>query len=142
MPGKVNPVISEAALMVCARVIGNDVSLSLAGQAGNFQLNTMLPLIAHCLLESASLLTRICYLLAEKAIRSFVVNADELRARVECNPILATVLTRRLGYDRSAEIVKRAMEEGRSIRNVAAEMTDLSQDELQELLDPERILQE
>jgi fumarate hydratase, class II len=139
MPGKVNPVIPEASLMVCARVIGNDTSIALAGQSGNFQLNAMLPLIGFCLLESTFLLTRSCRLLADLAIAPFGVNDQDLRARVERNPILATALNAAVGYERSSEIVKRALAENRTIQDVAAELTDLNREELSRLLDPQRM---
>jgi fumarate hydratase, class II len=139
MPGKVNPVIPEAVLMVCARVIGNDASITLAGQSGNFQLNVMLPLIAYCLLESIGLLARVCHLLADTAIRPFEVNQEAIRARAERNPMLATALNPLIGYEQSARIVQRAIEENRPIKDVAAEMTDLKPEELDRLLDLERM---
>lgn len=139
MPGKVNPVIPEAVLMVCARVIGNDASITLAGQSGNFQLNVMLPLIAFCLLESIGLLARVCHLLANSAIGPFEVNHEALRARAERNPMLATALNPLIGYEQSARIVLRAIEERRPIREVAAGMTDLKPEELDRLLDIERL---
>ncbi len=139
MPGKVNPVIPEAVLMVCARVIGNDASITLAGQSGNFQLNVMLPLIGFCLLESIGLLARACHPLASKAIEPFEVNHEALRARAERNPMLATALNPLIGYEQSARIVQRAIEEHRSIKDVAAEMTDLKPEDLDRLLDLERL---
>ena len=136
MPGKVNPVIPEAATMVCARVIGNDTSVTIAGQSGSFQLNVMLPLIAHCILESVALLARAADRLAETSIPGFVVNEEALKAKSERNPILATVLNPILGYEQTARIVKRAIDEDRSIKEVAAEMTNLPREELDRLLDP------
>jgi fumarate hydratase class II len=138
MPGKVNPVIPEAVAMVCARVIGNDTTITIAGQSGNFQLNVMLPLVAVTLLESVGLLHRACELLAVRCIDGFTVNAERLRALAERHPMLATVLNPLIGYERSAEIVKRALRENRSLKEVALEMTDLSQEELDRLLDPLR----
>jgi len=139
MPGKVNPVIPEAVVMVCAQVIGNDVTVGLAGQSGNFQLNVMLPLIAYNLLQSIELLANVARLLADKAIEEFTVNRERLQAQLGRNPVLVTALNPRIGYERAAAIAKRAYREGRSIREVAAEMTDLSEDELAELLDPARL---
>lgn len=136
MPGKVNPVIPEAVAMVCAKVIGNDVSITVAGQSGNFQLNVMLPLIAHSLLESTEILTRACLLLADKAIGSFRVNTDSINRVLELNPILATALNSRIGYEKGAEIVKRAYREKRSVLAVAKEMTELDEETLKELLNP------
>ena len=136
MPGKVNPVIPEAVAMVCARVIGNDVTLTLAGQSGNFQLNVMLPLVAHALLESLRLLANAARLLADRAIAGFVVNTAQLAAALERNPILITALNPLIGYEQGAAIVKRAYAEGRPLREVAAQMTGLPAAQLSALLDP------
>jgi fumarate hydratase, class II len=136
MPGKVNPVVPEAAAMVCARVIGNDATITIAGQSGNFQLNVMLPVIGATLLESIALLTNVAGLLAERAIEGFEVNVDRLLALAERNPILATVLNSKIGYDAGAKLVKQAIAEDRSIKDVAREMTGLSKEELDRLLDP------
>jgi fumarate hydratase, class II len=136
MPGKVNPVIPEAVAMVAAQVMGNDATIMVAGQSGNFQLNVMLPVIAYNLLQSVELLGNAARLLAEKAIAGFTVNDERLAAALERNPILATALNRLIGYEQGAAIVKRAYAEGRPIHEVAAEMTQLSHDELKRLLDP------
>lgn len=141
MPGKVNPVIPEAAAMVAAKVIGNDTSITVAGQSGNFELNVMLPLIAHCVLESISLLANVSVLMADKAIASFVVNEAKLKASLAKNPILVTALNPVIGYLKAAEIAKIAYKEGRPIIDVAAEQTELSRDELERLLDPVRLTQ-
>jgi fumarate hydratase, class II len=138
MPGKVNPVIPEAAAMACARVIGNDCTVTIAGQSGNFQLNVMLPLVAMCLLESIQLLSGSATSLAQKAIQGMQVNEERLRRLAESNPILATVLNPLIGYDLAAEIVKQAARQGRTIIDVAQERTSLSRDELEKLLDPLR----
>jgi fumarate hydratase class II len=139
MPGKINPVIPEAVAMICAQVIGNDTTIALAGQSGNFQLNTMLPLIAYNLLQSLGLLARAAHILAEKAIAGFTVNETAIEAALARNPILVTVLTETLGYEHCAKIAKRAYAEGRPVREVAADMTGLSSAELDRLLDPERL---
>jgi fumarate hydratase class II len=136
MPGKINPVIPEAVAMASAKVIGNDVTITVAGQAGSFQLNTMLPLIAYCLLESIQLLANSAVSLADKAIAGFEVRREHIEAIVGRNPILATALTPAIGYDRTAEIVERAREQGRTILDVAIEMTDLPREEIERLLDP------
>jgi fumarate hydratase, class II len=136
MPGKVNPVIPEALCMVCAHVIGNDAAITLSGQAGNFQLNVMLPVIAYNLSQSLVLLANGSRLLADKAIAGFVVNQDRLNLALERNPILVTALNAVIGYEKGAEIAKRAYKEGRAIKDVAKEMTDLSEAELARLLDP------
>ncbi|HSN72264.1 MAG TPA: class II fumarate hydratase [Steroidobacteraceae bacterium] len=136
MPGKVNPVIPEAVAMAAARVIGNDVTIAVAGQSGAFQLNVMLPVIATTLLESLGLLARSARSLADQAIQGFTLNRARIEAALARNPILVTALNPVVGYDRAAQIAKRAYAEGRPIRDVAAEMTDLSADELDRLLDP------
>jgi fumarate hydratase class II len=139
MPGKVNPVIPEAVTMVCAQVMGNDVTITIAGQSGNFELNVMLPVIAHNLLESLKLLSNAARLLADKAIRGLTVNRERIAALVGRNPILVTALNPIIGYDRAAEIAKRAYAENRPVREVTGEMTDLSDEELDRLLDPRRL---
>lgn len=139
MPGKVNPVIPEAAAMVAAQVIGNDTAITIGGQSGNFELNVMLPLIARNLLESIALLTNVSTLLADKAIASFKVNEANLKAALSRNPILVTALNPVIGYLKAAEIAKQAYKEGRPIIDVAAEQTDLPRDELERMLDPVRL---
>lgn len=139
MPGKVNPVIPEAAAMVAAQVIGNDATITVAGQSGNFELNVMLPLIAKNLLESIELLSKVCVLLADNAIAGFTVKVDNLNDALARNPILVTALNPIIGYMKAAEIAKLAYKEGRPIVDVAAEHTDLSREELLELLSPEKL---
>ena len=136
MPGKVNPVIPEAAAMAAAQVIGNDLTITIAGQSGNFQLNTMLPVIAYNLLQSIHLLAASFRALATQAIAGFTVNEARLAEALDRNPILVTALNAAIGYDTGAAIAKRAYAEGRPIRDVAAQMTDLSPDDLARLLDP------
>ncbi len=136
MPGKVNPVIPEATAMVCAQVIGNDTTITVAGQSGNFQLNVMLPVIAYNILQSLTLLANAARLLADKAIANFTVNEAHLAAQVGRNPILVTALNPVIGYELGAKIAKRAYAEQRTVKEVAAEMTDLSSAELDRLLDP------
>lgn len=136
MPGKVNPVIPEAVCMVCAQVIGNDLTVTIGGQAGNFQLNVMLPVIAYNLCQSTEILATASRLLADKAIAGFTVNDDRLKAALDLNPILVTAMNAVIGYEKGAEIAKRAYKEGRPIKEVAREMTDLSDEELSRLLDP------
>ncbi|HEY5774978.1 MAG TPA: class II fumarate hydratase [Xanthomonadales bacterium] len=136
MPGKVNPVIAEAVCMVCAQVIGNDSAITIGGQAGNFQLNVMLPMIAHNLLQSIGLLANSSRLLADSAISGFAVNLDTIKDSLERNPILVTALNPVIGYELGAATAKRAYKEGRLIRDVARETTGLSDAELERLLDP------
>jgi len=140
MPGKVNPVIPEAVAMASAQVIGNDSAITVAGQAGNFQLNVMLPVIAYNLLQSINLLANSCTALADKCISDFVVNRANIEANLAKNPILVTALNREIGYCRAAEIAKRAYQEGRPILEVAVEMTDLPRQKLQALLDPKKLI--
>nr|WP_314488032.1 class II fumarate hydratase [uncultured Pseudomonas sp.] len=139
MPGKVNPVIPEATAMVAAQVIGNDATIAVAGQSGNFELNVMLPVIARNLLESIELLANTSRLLADKAIGSFTVNDAKLKEALSRNPILVTALNPIIGYLKAAEIAKTAYKQGRPIIEVALEHTDLSRDQLQTLLDPEKL---
>ncbi|UCC13914.1 MAG: class II fumarate hydratase [Gammaproteobacteria bacterium] len=136
MPGKVNPVIPESAAMVAAQVIGNDATITIAGQSGNFQLNVMLPVIAHNLIQSIEILAATARLLADKAISGFEVNEDRLQQALDRNPILVTALNPVIGYEKGAATAKKAYAEGRPIREVAKEMTDLSEEELVRLLDP------
>ncbi len=141
MPGKVNPVIPEAVTMVCAQVMGNDTTIAIGGQSGNFQLNVMLPVIAYNLLQSIELLANAATLLADKAIRGFTVDIDRIQASLERNPILVTALNPIIGYERGAEIAKRAYVEGRSVLEVAKEMTDLPEEKLRELLNPMNLVE-
>ncbi|MBI4460775.1 MAG: class II fumarate hydratase [Acidobacteria bacterium] len=139
MPGKVNPVIPEAVTMVCAQVIGNDVAITVGGQSGNFQLNVMLPVIAYDLLESIALLARAAAVLADKAIAGFKVNEAHLAELVDRNPILVTALNPVIGYEKGAQIAKKAYAENRRVKEVATEMTELKPDELDRLLDPRKM---
>ena len=141
MPGKVNPVIPEAVCMVAAQVMGNDAAVAVGGQSGVFQLNVMLPMIAHNLLQSVEILGNAAQLLADRAIATFKVREDSIAAPLQRNPILVTALNARIGYERAAAIAKQAYASGRPILDVAAEQTDLSRDELAQLLDPARLTQ-
>jgi fumarate hydratase class II len=141
MPGKVNPVIPEAVAMVAAQVIGNDTTITLAGQSGSFQLNVMLPVIAHNILQSIALLSQASTVLADKAIAGFTVNEAHLQQALAKNPILVTALNPLIGYAKAAEIAKAAYQQGRPVLDVAAEMTDISLAELNRLLDPASLTQ-
>jgi fumarate hydratase class II len=142
MPGKVNPVICEAAIMAAAQVLGNDLAITVGNQYSSFELNVMLPLIAHNLLQSITLLTNAAGLLADKAIAGMRVNVEHMAAAVERNPILATALNPVIGYDAATRIAKRAYAEGRPVKEVAAEQTGLSPAELERLLDPGAMVKE
>lgn len=137
MPAKINPVIPEAVLMASAKVIGNDAAMNIAGLGGNFQLNTMLPLAATLLLESIDLLTGCANSLGEKAITGITVNKEKLAQALRHNPILVTSLAPHIGYNLAAEIAKTAEKEQRPVVEVALEMTDMSKDRLEKLLDPQ-----
>ncbi|OEE66575.1 aspartate ammonia-lyase [Enterovibrio norvegicus FF-33] len=136
MPGKVNPVIPESSAMVAAQVMGNDVTIGIAGQSGNFELNVMLPLIADNLLDSIHLMANALNLLATKAIATFKVREDRVGAALEKNPILVTALNPVIGYLKAADIAKKAYNENRAIIAVALEETDLTREQLDALLDP------
>ncbi len=136
MPGKVNPVIPEALAMVCAQVIGNDATITIAGQSGNFQLNVMLPVVALNLLQSIGILANASRLLADKAIAGFKVRQDKIREALDKNPILVTALNAVIGYDKGAATAKQAYKQGRPILDVALETTGLPKAKLKELLDP------
>ncbi|KJV06256.1 class II fumarate hydratase [Methylocucumis oryzae] len=141
MPGKVNPVIPEATAMVAAQVIGNDTTITLAGQSGSFQLNVMLPVLAYNILQSIELLANVSVLLADKAIAGFQVQQASIDQALAKNPILVTALNPIIGYAKAAEIAKAAYKQKRPIIDVAAEMTELSHDELRKLLDPVQLTQ-
>jgi fumarate hydratase class II len=136
MPAKINPVICEMMMMVCCQVMGNDVTITVANGRGDFELNVMLPVIAHNLLESITILGNAVRLFAEKAVLGFTVNEARLSDALERNPILVTALAPRIGYEKAAEIAKKAYAEGRKIKEVAAEMTDIPSEEIDRLLDP------
>ena len=139
MPGKVNPVVPEAVAMACADVMGNDVSLSVGVQSGNFQLNVMLPVIAYNLLKSINLMSNSMLLLADKAIKTFKVNDQNITESLGKNPILVTALNREIGYEKAAQIAKKAYKENRAIIEVAHEETGLSVKQLKILLDPAKL---
>jgi len=139
MPGKVNPVMCEMLMMAAAQVAGNDTAITLANTHGNFELNVMLPVIGHNLLQSVTLLGNACRLFADKAVAGFTVNQDRIASPLDRNPILVTALNSVIGYDKAAEIAKKAYKEGRPVRDVAVEMTTLSKEELDRLLDPRKL---
>ncbi len=136
MPGKVNPVMPEAVSMIAAQVMGLDAAIAVAGQSGNFQLNVMLPLIATNLLTEIQLLARGSRALAQKCIAGLEPNLVRLEDALARNPILVTALNPVIGYERAAAIAKRAYAEGRPVFDVALEMSGLSAEQLQTLLDP------
>lgn len=135
MPGKVNPVISETMMQVTAQVIGNDTAITWGGANGNFELNVMMPLIAHNLLESIDLLASASTVMKEKMVDGIEANASRALWLLEQNVIIITALVPLIGYDTSAEVAKRAFAEGRGVREVALEMGVLPKDELDKALD-------
>ncbi len=135
MPGKVNPVIAESATMACAKVMGNDVTINIAGQSGNFELNVMMPVAAYCLLESIDLLAASCRNLSRQCVTGITATARG-PAMVEQGLAICTALAPRIGYDAAAAIAHQAAESGETIKQVAMRETDLSSDELDQILDP------
>jgi fumarate hydratase class II len=139
MPGKVNPVIPEAVCMVAAQVIGNDATITIAGQSGNFQLNVMLPVIAYNILQSIDILSTSTVRLAESAIAGFTVNQAKIESELNQNPILVTALNPVIGYEKGAEIAKAAYKLKKPIKEIAAQMSGLDPAELDRLLDPKML---
>jgi fumarate hydratase class II len=135
MPGKVNPVIPEAVLQVAAQVAGSDTTITLCGQGGNFELNTMMPLIAHHLLQSIGLLADAAVALADKCITGIAANREACAAFIERSLALVTGLVPRIGYDRAAAVAKEAYDSGRTIREVLTAEAILPEEEIDRLLD-------
>jgi len=136
MPGKVNPVIEESLTMVCAQVIGNDAAITIGGQSGNFELNVMLPVVAHNLLQSIEILANSARNFADRSVSGLQARSEVIQQMVGKNPILVTALNPLIGYDLAAKIAKKAYAENRAVMDVAREMTDLSDKELEKALDP------
>jgi fumarate hydratase class II len=135
MPGKVNPVISEMMMQVASQVIGNDTAITWGGANGNFELNVMMPLIAHNLLESIDLLASGSVVMRDKMVDGITADPERARWLLEQNVIIITALVPIIGYDRSAEVAKKAFTEGRGVREVALELGVLPEDELNAALD-------
>jgi fumarate hydratase class II len=134
MPGKVNPVINEALMMVCARVMGNHLVITIGNQHGNFELNVMMPVMAHAMLESLTILSNAVTVFRTRVIEGLEANRERCRELLERNPSIATALNPVIGYDRAAEVAKRAAREGKSVRQVVLEMGLLSESELDQYL--------
>lgn len=139
MPGKVNPVVPEAICMLSAQVMGNDTAITVGGQAGNFQLNVMLPMIAYNVLQSIDILANGATVLADSSIKGFTVNEAHINAQLAKNPILITALNAKIGYEKGAAIAKKAYAEKRPLLDVALEETDLDEATLTSLLDPAKL---
>lgn len=134
MGGKINPVACEAVMMACVQIIANDTAVATANSFGNFQLNTMMPLIAHNLLESLTLSGNSAAMLSEKVVEGFTVNRDRLASLLDLNPLLATALSPVIGYEMTTEIVKKARAEGRPVKEVAAEISGMSKAGIDKIL--------
>jgi fumarate hydratase class II len=136
MPGKVNPVICESVLMVCAQVVGNDAAITWGGAAGNFELNVMMPMIAHNLLQSIEILANAAEMLRERCVEGIVADRARANEMVERSLAMVTSLVPRIGYDQAAAIAKDAYAQGRTVRELCLERAVLPKDELERLLDP------
>ncbi len=141
MPGKVNPVIEESVTMVCAQVIGNDTTIMIGGQSGNFELNVMMPVVGYNLNQSIVLLANVARNFANQSVSGIIVKKDDIADKIGKNPILVTALNPIIGYDLAAQIAKKAFAENRPLKEVALEMTDLSAEELDKALDPIKMTQ-
>jgi fumarate hydratase class II len=135
MPGKVNPVMAEAVMMVAARVMGNHTTITVAGSRGNFELNVMMPLLADSFLESATLLTKAVEAFTDRCVRGIRANPDRCRELLERNPAIATALNPRIGYDRAAEVAKEAARDAVTVREVVRRHGLLPDEELDRALD-------
>src|SRR5437870_1270407 len=139
MPGKVNPVMCESLMMVCAQVIGNDTTITWAGANGNFELNVMMPVMAHNILESIRLLANVVNIFTEKCVQGIVANEERCRELVELSMAMVTSLSPKIGYDRAAEIAKESARTGRTVREIARQKKVFPEEELQRALDPIRM---
>ena len=140
MPGKVNPVIPEMVMQVSAQVIGNDNTITFSSSNGNFELNTMLPVMAHNLLESIELLTTSTNVFEKKLINNLEANTEKLDENIQKNSILVTALVPVIGYDKSAEVAKEAMSQNKTIKEVLLEKNLISSEEIDELLNIEKLI--
>jgi fumarate hydratase class II len=140
MPGKVNPVIPEMMMQVCAQVIGNDAAVTFSGTNGNFELNTMLPVMAHNVLESIELLTNGIKVFNEKLLIGLEPNIEKMESNTQKNPILVTALVPKLGYDTAAQIAKESMSTNKTIREILLERNLLSESEIDDLLDLKKLI--
>ena len=139
MPGKVNPVIAESVLMVAAQVIGNDAAVTIAGQAGVFELNVMMPVMAHNLMESIRLLAASAINFTDKCISGVAADVQRCNDMIEKSLAMCTALAPEIGYDQAAAIAKESYKTGKTVREIALEKKILSADRLNEILDPLRM---
>ncbi len=135
MPGKVNPVMSEAMMMVCARVMGNHTTITIAGSRGNFELNVMMPVLTHALLESITLLANIARAFTDRCVLGIEPNEERVRELLEKNPSIATALNPHIGYDAASVVAKESAARGMSVRDVVREKGLLSEDQIDRALD-------
>jgi fumarate hydratase class II len=135
MPGKVNPVMAEALMMAASRVMGNHVTITVGGSRGNFELNVMMPVMAHSFLESVTLLANASRVFAERCVDGIEVNENRCQDLLEKNPSIATALNLYIGYDKASEVAKRSAKEGRSVREVVLEMGLIPEDQIDDALD-------
>src|SRR4028118_332196 len=126
MPGKVNPVMSEAMMMVCAQVMGNHVTVTVGGQHGNFELNVMMPVMANALLQSVAILASACDAFRSKAVEGIGANRERARELLEKNPSIATALNAYIGYDEAAAVAKESAKNSESVRDVVKRRGPLS----------------
>ena len=140
MPGKVNPVMAESLAQVCAQVIGNDAAIAFGGASGLLDLNVMLPMMVHNLLESERLLAASSHLFADKCIAGLTANREKCADQIEWSMSMATSLAPKIGYNKAAEIAKQAVAEGKTVRQLCLDINILSEDELNMLLDPSSML--
>ncbi|MES2572208.1 MAG: lyase family protein, partial [Verrucomicrobiota bacterium] len=136
MPGKVNPVICESVMQVCARVMGNDTTVTWAAANGNFELNVMMPVLAHSLLESLSLMTNVIGIFREKCVAGINANVERCNELVEYSMAMVTSLAPIIGYDRAAEIAKESAKSGRTVRQICTDWKVLPEEELAAALNP------
>jgi fumarate hydratase class II len=134
MPGKVNPVLCEAMMMVATQVMGNHLTVTLGGQHGNFELNVMMPVMAHNLLESMTITANVCDAFREKCVEGITANRQRAQDLLERNPSIATALNKTIGYDEAAKIAKESASSGRSVREVVKERGLLSDAQLDQIL--------
>ena len=135
MPGKVNPVMSEAVMMVCAKVMGNHVTITTGGQHGNFELNVMMPVMAHAMLESIAILSGSMNAFRTNCLTGITADRERCRELLELNPSIATALNRSIGYDLASKVAKASATQKKSVRQVVLEMNIMDEKTLNEVLD-------
>lgn len=140
MPGKVNPVLAESLTQVCAQVIGNDLTISIAGQSGNFELNVMMPVMAHNMIESVEILSNVSAVFAKDCVSGIEVNKDQCESTIEKSLAMCTSLAPVIGYDKAAAVAKKAFNENKTVREVVDENKILEKKEAARILDPKTMI--